>query len=88
MKPLGILPRVEEDQTTSSDRPSTPVVKAVEKTNPFLPHSPALYVTDAGEEHKIILNKFCIVPRHFLIVTKGKILALCVLLMIVKTTCY
>ncbi|KAF9387576.1 bifunctional AP-4-A phosphorylase/ADP sulfurylase [Podila verticillata] len=69
-KPLGILPKVEEDQTTSSDRPSTPVVKAVEKTNPFLPHSPGLYVTDAGEEHKILLNKFCIVPRHFLVVTK------------------
>ncbi|KAG0325981.1 bifunctional AP-4-A phosphorylase/ADP sulfurylase [Podila horticola] len=69
-KPIGILPKVEEDQTESSDRPSTPVSKAVQKTNPFLPHSPALYVTDVGEEHKILLNKFSIVPRHFLVVTK------------------
>ncbi|KAG0348037.1 bifunctional AP-4-A phosphorylase/ADP sulfurylase [Podila humilis] len=69
-KPIGILPKVENDQDTAVDQPSTPVIKAVEKTNPFLPHTPALYVTDASVEHKIILNKFSIVPRHFLVVTK------------------
>ncbi|GJJ72019.1 sulfate adenylyltransferase (ADP) / ATP adenylyltransferase [Entomortierella parvispora] len=81
-KPQGVLPVVEADPnpkvtsapTTSGDlhtaMPSTPVKKRIEKTNPFLPHSPALYVTDIGEEHKVLLNKFCIVPRHFLVVTK------------------
>lgn len=40
------------------------------QANPFLPHNPALFVEDGSEEHKILLNKFCIVPHHFLIVTK------------------
>ncbi|KAG0254585.1 bifunctional AP-4-A phosphorylase/ADP sulfurylase [Actinomortierella ambigua] len=70
-KPHGILEIVEEDQAcTGTSRPSTPVVRNVQKSNPFLPHTPALFVTDAGENHKILLNKFCIVPEHFLIVTK------------------
>ncbi|KAK3804947.1 MAG: hypothetical protein J3Q66DRAFT_131530 [Benniella sp.] len=69
-KPQGILLTVEMDNDPKVDRPSTPVVKKVEKVNPFLPHTPALYITDASEEHKVLLNKFCIVPRHFLIVTK------------------
>ncbi|KAG0283807.1 bifunctional AP-4-A phosphorylase/ADP sulfurylase [Linnemannia gamsii] len=52
-----------------------PVVEAkthekIERVNPFLPHDPALSVEDASEHHKILLNKFCIVPHHFLIVTK------------------
>ncbi|KAF9356617.1 bifunctional AP-4-A phosphorylase/ADP sulfurylase [Mortierella sp. NVP85] len=69
-KPQGILLTVEMDDYPKVDRPSTPVVKKVEKVNPFLPHTPALYITDASEEHKVLLNKFCIVPRHFLVVTK------------------
>ncbi|KAF9355431.1 bifunctional AP-4-A phosphorylase/ADP sulfurylase [Mortierella sp. AD094] len=69
-KPHGILPVVESDPNPALHRPSTPIVKAVEKVNPFLPHAPALYVTDASEEHKVLLNKFCIVPRHFLVITK------------------
>ncbi|KAF9537147.1 bifunctional AP-4-A phosphorylase/ADP sulfurylase [Mortierella hygrophila] len=52
-----------------------PVVEAkshehIERVNPFLPHDPTLFVEDASEHHKILLNKFCIVPHHFLIVTK------------------
>ncbi|KAI8598320.1 hypothetical protein EDD21DRAFT_382844 [Dissophora ornata] len=69
-KPHGILLTVEADPRPKLDRPSTPVIQKVEKANPFLPHTPALYVADASEEHKILLNKFCIVPRHFLVVTK------------------
>ncbi|KAF9920617.1 bifunctional AP-4-A phosphorylase/ADP sulfurylase [Linnemannia zychae] len=58
-KPHGIAPIVEAETHTK-----------IEQVNPFLPHDPALYVEDASEYHKILLNKFCIVPRHFLIVTK------------------
>ena len=75
-KPQGIPPVVDAEANPNSTNvagtPSTPVVKKIEKANPFLPHSPALFITDASEEHKILLNKFCIVPRHFLVVTKGK----------------
>ncbi|KAG0244394.1 hypothetical protein B0O80DRAFT_448981 [Mortierella sp. GBAus27b] len=69
-KPQGILLTVEQDHAPKLDRPSTPVVRKVEKKNPFLPHDPPLYVTDVSDEHKILLNKFCITPRHFLVVTK------------------
>ncbi|KAG0203779.1 bifunctional AP-4-A phosphorylase/ADP sulfurylase [Mortierella sp. GBA30] len=69
-KPHGVLLTVEKDPHPKMDRPSTPVVNTVQKSNPFLPHTPSLYVTDASEEHKVLLNKFCIVPRHFLVVTK------------------
>jgi len=90
-KPHGVLPVVETDPKSKKLAPvsasapassdlhttlSTPVRKAVQMTNPFLPHSPALYVADASEEHKILLNKFCIVPRHFLVITKGEAKAL------------
>ncbi|KAG0042297.1 bifunctional AP-4-A phosphorylase/ADP sulfurylase [Gryganskiella cystojenkinii] len=75
-KPHGVLEAVETDKgkkkglNLDQDRPSTPVVKKVEQSNPFLPHIPALFVTNASEEHKILLNKFCVVPRHFLVITK------------------
>ncbi|KAF9088896.1 bifunctional AP-4-A phosphorylase/ADP sulfurylase [Mortierella sp. GBA35] len=59
MKPQEIAPVVEAKSE-----------KKVEKVNPFLPHDPALYVGDASEDHKILLNKFCVVPHHFLIITK------------------
>ncbi|KAF7731004.1 bifunctional AP-4-A phosphorylase/ADP sulfurylase [Apophysomyces ossiformis] len=48
----------------SDDNP----VKA-EKRNPFLPPDPALVVKEL-EEHRILLNKFSVVPHHILIVTK------------------
>ncbi|KAG0307510.1 bifunctional AP-4-A phosphorylase/ADP sulfurylase [Dissophora globulifera] len=70
-KPQGVLPIVESDPNASKDRPSTPVIKKIEKSNPFLPHDPALYVADASNEHKVLLNKFCVVPKHFLVVTKA-----------------
>ncbi|KAI9311791.1 HIT-like domain-containing protein [Dichotomocladium elegans] len=39
------------------------------KVNPFLPPNPALKVKDL-EEHSIILNKFCVVPHHLIVITK------------------
>ncbi|KAF9582002.1 bifunctional AP-4-A phosphorylase/ADP sulfurylase [Lunasporangiospora selenospora] len=71
-KPLGVLPTVEASNPhpTQDSGLSNSVVVEVVKSNPFLPHSPGLYVTDASDDHKILLNKFCITPRHFLVVTK------------------
>ncbi|KAF9147168.1 bifunctional AP-4-A phosphorylase/ADP sulfurylase [Linnemannia schmuckeri] len=59
LKPKGITPVVESKTH-----------EKIERVNPFLPHDPALFVANASEHHKILLNKFCIVPHHFLIVTK------------------
>lgn len=63
-KPHGIAPVVEAKAP-----------EHIQRVNPFLPHDPALFVEDASEHHKILLNKFCIVPHHFLIVTKGNLLS-------------
>ncbi|KAF9916807.1 bifunctional AP-4-A phosphorylase/ADP sulfurylase [Lobosporangium transversale] len=58
LKPQGVVPEAES-------RPATPKVE--KKSNPFLPHDPTLFVMDIGEEHMALLNKFCVVPRHFLV---------------------
>ncbi|KAJ1913801.1 bifunctional AP-4-A phosphorylase/ADP sulfurylase [Tieghemiomyces parasiticus] len=42
------------------------------RVNPFLPYDPELYVTSHQDFH-ILLNKFCVAPRHLLIVTKGNV---------------
>jgi ATP adenylyltransferase len=38
--------------------------------NPFLPYEETMYVCDVGERHVCLLNKFNVVDRHILIVTK------------------
>ncbi len=38
--------------------------------NPFLPYDPELYVSDAGDHHVYLLNKFNVVDHHLLIVTR------------------
>lgn len=41
-----------------------------EERNPFLPYERALYVADIGPDHVCILNKFPVVDRHVLIITR------------------
>ncbi|KAJ1678227.1 hypothetical protein EV182_004513 [Spiromyces aspiralis] len=38
--------------------------------NPFKPYNPHLHVEDISPTHVLLLNKFCVVPHHSLIVTK------------------
>lgn len=38
--------------------------------NPFLPPEPALTIGDLGTAHRIVLNKFPVIDRHLLIVTR------------------
>ncbi|MCP5363867.1 MAG: phosphorylase [Hyphomicrobiales bacterium] len=38
--------------------------------NPFLPYDPDLFVTDLGDTHVCLLNKFNVMPHHVLIVTR------------------
>ncbi len=44
--------------------------KVGKKTNPFLPYEEALYVADVSESHVAVLNKFNVVDRHLLIITR------------------
>src|SRR5512139_3870429 len=39
-------------------------------TNPFLPHEQALFVADVSSTHLALLNKYNVVDRHILIVTR------------------
>lgn len=41
------------------------------RPNPFLPFEPAMYVADASPTHVCLLNKFNVVERHLLIVTRA-----------------
>lgn len=34
------------------------------------PYVPNLHVKDLGQDHVVLLNKFCVVPQHFLMVTR------------------
>jgi sulfate adenylyltransferase (ADP) / ATP adenylyltransferase len=38
--------------------------------NPFLPPDPALRVTEVDPAHCCVLNKFCVIERHLLLVTR------------------
>ena len=44
---------------------------AAARPNPFLPYDPAMYVADASPTHVCLLNKFNVVERHLLIVTRA-----------------
>ncbi len=44
---------------------------ATARPNPFLPYDPAMYVADASTTHVCLLNKFNVVERHLLIVTRA-----------------
>ncbi|KAI9008460.1 HIT-like domain-containing protein [Phycomyces nitens] len=54
---LGNKPKSDKDE------------KEKEKVNPFLSPNPKLLV-DEKDQHLILLNKFCVVPHHILVVTK------------------
>jgi ATP adenylyltransferase len=41
------------------------------RANPFLPHDPALFVTELGPDHICLLNKFNVLDRHLLVVTRA-----------------
>ncbi len=38
--------------------------------NPFLPYEETLFVGDVSTSHACVLNKYCVVPRHLLIITR------------------
>jgi sulfate adenylyltransferase (ADP) / ATP adenylyltransferase len=44
--------------------------KTVKTVNPFLPYDPALFVAEVSRTHICLLNKFNVIDRHLLIVTR------------------
>lgn len=48
-----------------------PNVQGSLRRNPFLPPEAALVLKSLGTGHKLIFNKFCVVPQHMLIITDG-----------------
>lgn len=45
------------------------VSRDCEARNPFLPYDPEMYICHLGSGHAVLLNKFNVVPNHYLIVT-------------------
>ncbi len=63
---VSSLARKHQEGTKRGDmraKPDTPF-------NPFLPYDPALFVTEVSETHVCLLNKFNVIDRHLLIVTR------------------
>ena len=58
--------RARHDQRAAQERTAA----AGKPVNPFLPYEQALFVADVSETHVGILNKFNVVDRHLLIVTR------------------
>jgi ATP adenylyltransferase len=52
------------------ERSGTPVTTE-DSVDPFLPYDPALFVTDVSDTHVCLLNKFNVIDRHLLIVTRA-----------------
>ncbi|KIE02731.1 5',5'''-P-1,P-4-tetraphosphate phosphorylase 2, partial [Metarhizium majus ARSEF 297] len=50
----------QQDASSSPKQPS----------DPFANPPPALYIADVGPSHYLVLNKFAIVPEHFILATK------------------
>jgi len=59
---VRILTKAQEKKEASSS--------SQQGKNPFLPYDPNLYVADLTKTHVCLLNKFCVVPLHLLMVTK------------------
>jgi ATP adenylyltransferase len=58
--------RRKDDQRAAQERSAA----AGRPLNPFLPYEQALFVADVSKTHVAILNKFNVVDRHLLIVTR------------------
>jgi sulfate adenylyltransferase (ADP) / ATP adenylyltransferase len=64
---VSSLARKQRERTEHSDtsvKPDNPV-------DPFLPYDPALLVADVSDTHVCLLNRFNVIDRHLLIVTRA-----------------
>ncbi len=56
--------------TALAEKEKATHVHAVDRTNPFLPYDPDLFVADLSPTHVALLNKYNVVDHHLLIVTR------------------
>ncbi|EPS40841.1 hypothetical protein H072_5257 [Dactylellina haptotyla CBS 200.50] len=61
----NLLKKPTSQPTNAGQKAPNPIVKA----NPFLPPNPALYVNSLLQSHYIVLNKFPVIPGHFILAT-------------------
>ncbi|KAF3188931.1 bifunctional AP-4-A phosphorylase/ADP sulfurylase [Orbilia oligospora] len=59
------IPAASQTHNPSYSTPPNPTPKS----NPFLPPNPALYVTAVPRSHYLVLNKFPVIPGHFILAT-------------------
>jgi ATP adenylyltransferase len=66
---VRVMASLERKEREKRQRQAARVQGAAE-TNPFLPHDPRLFVCDLTPTHFCLLNKFNVVDRHLLLVTR------------------
>jgi len=59
--------RIKESHSTAGPSQNS---SPQQQRNPFLPYDPGLFVTNVGDTHVCLLNKFNVIPHHVLIVTR------------------
>ncbi|CAG8474730.1 12342_t:CDS:2 [Acaulospora morrowiae] len=64
---LRLSPSLAKKPVGDLDKPEEATPKP--KIDPFLPYNQELFVQERGK-HVILLNKFCVIPHHLLVVTK------------------
>ena len=65
----GGIPFVLRIAARLRQKPKAPPPGERKWTNPFLPYEQALWVANLGARHRLLLNKFNVVPHHCLVVT-------------------
>jgi ATP adenylyltransferase len=68
---IRFLVRIVRHLARKPRRANPDAAPAAARPNPFLPYDPAMYVADASSTHVCLLNKFNVVDRHLLIVTRA-----------------
>src|SRR5580704_8382572 len=61
VRQISSLVRKAQKRSTYSAQPA----------DPFMPYDPGLFVADVSETHVALLNKFNVIERHLLIVTRA-----------------
>ncbi|KAJ9477804.1 Diadenosine 5',5'''-P1,P4-tetraphosphate phosphorylase 2 [Pseudozyma hubeiensis] len=65
----ALLKKPKSNDSTPTQQTSKPEQNKSDVFAP--PYVPNLHVTDLGSDHVLLLNKFCVVPQHFLLVTRS-----------------
>ncbi|KAK6335136.1 bifunctional AP-4-A phosphorylase/ADP sulfurylase [Orbilia javanica] len=68
---IRYAPNLLKKPTPAASQSHNASLPAPPKANPFLPPNPALYIAPLQSSHYLVLNKFPVIPGHFILATTG-----------------